>query len=101
MQLVILVEPKEGGGFRATAGEPFRLSAEGASAETAAREVESLVRQQLQRGAQLAVVEIDNGAVQTLEPPLRLEALPEDDWFFTTLRDVIDSNRRREDEAGA
>jgi hypothetical protein len=32
--------------------------------------------------------------------PLQLEPLPDEDWFFATLRQAIAGNRQREDEAG-
>ncbi len=39
--------------------------------------------------------------MQAAFPPsdlLRLDPLPDGDWFFQTMREVIAENRRREDE---
>jgi hypothetical protein len=99
MHVLVLIEPKEGGGFRATAGEPFRLSAEAVSEDAAARELEKMLRERLQQGSRLAVLEVGNGSVPPLEAPLRLEPLPADDWFFAALREAIEENRQREQEA--
>lgn len=95
MQVLVLVEPKQGGGYRATAGEPFRLTAEAASAEAAANELQRLLRSRLQEGSRLAFVDLGNGS-EPLPAPLQLAPLPDDDWFFKTLREGIDENRQRE-----
>ena len=97
MRVLILIEPKEGGGFRATAGEPFRMSAEAASETDAARQLEAMLRQRLSGGGRVACLELENGV--PTETPLRLEPLPDDDWFFETMREAIQENRQREDEA--
>ncbi len=100
MRVLILIEPRKSGGFRATAGEPFRLSAEGCSAEDATRQLEIMLQSRLHDGARLACLELDNGSTQRRESPLRLEPLPDDDWFFETMREAIDENRKCEQEAG-
>jgi hypothetical protein len=100
MRVLILIEPSESGGFRATAGEPFRVSAEAGSAEDAARQLETLLRNRLHKGTRLAFLDLENGSTEQLESPLRLDPLPDDDWFFGTMRGAIDENRQRENEAG-
>ena len=45
-----------------------------------------------------ATIDLGNGIPDPSQPPLRLEPLPEDDWFFRTIREAIDENRQREDE---
>ncbi|HKI31464.1 MAG TPA: hypothetical protein VKA46_06325 [Gemmataceae bacterium] len=98
MQITILIEPIEGGRFRARAGEPFALSAEGDSPDEATRHLEALLRNRLATGSRLAVIDLGNG-VQTPQPPLYLPPLPEDDWFVKEMREAIAENRRLEDEA--
>ena len=56
MQIPILIDPIEGGRFRARSGEPFGLSAEGASREDAARHLEQLLKDRLCNGAELRAV---------------------------------------------
>jgi hypothetical protein len=99
MQVPILIEPVGEGRFRARAGEPFTACVEAASAEAARRELEVLLRQRLQNGTQLAVIDVGNGPAPLPASPLHLEPLPDDDWFFQTMREAIAENRRREDEA--
>jgi hypothetical protein len=96
MEIPILIEAIEGGRFRARAGEPFGASAEGTTAEEAAQQLAVLLRNRLHAGAQLAAIELGNGP----HPPLHLDPLPDDDWFFQTLREAIAENRQRENEAG-
>ena len=100
MKITILVEPIEGGRFRARAGEPFGLSAEGSTSDEATRQLETLLRNRLSAGSRLAVIDLANGTQTPLPPPFYLPPLPDDDWFFKELREAIAENRRREDEAG-
>jgi hypothetical protein len=99
MQIPILIEPIEGG-FRAKAGEPFAASAEGPTAEEAAQRLEMIVRGRLSEGSRLGTINLGNGAALPATGPLQLEPLPDDDWFFRTMREAIAEDRRREDEAG-
>jgi hypothetical protein len=56
MHVLILIEPIEEGCFRARAGEPFDLSAEGKTAEEATLQLESILRDRLHLGEHLTVV---------------------------------------------
>ena len=97
MHIHVLIEPIADGRFRARAGEPFSASAEGTSADEATRQLENLLRQRLQNGNQLATIELDNGSSSVEAAPLCLDPVPEDDWFFRTLREAI-AERRLQDE---
>jgi predicted RNase H-like HicB family nuclease len=100
MHVLILIEPIAGGRFRARAGEPFGLSAEGKTAEEATQQLKTILRDRLQAGSRLALLDLDNGLPSTL-PPLPLEPLPGEEWFFQNMREAIEENRRRENEAEA
>ena len=58
MQIPVLVEPVANNGFRATAGEPLPLSAEGATPDEALRNLRTALDRQLRNGKQLASVEL-------------------------------------------
>jgi predicted RNase H-like HicB family nuclease len=58
MHIPVLVEPVTNNGFRAKAGEPLPLSAEGATPEEAVRNLQSAIDRQLKNGKQLLSVEI-------------------------------------------
>ncbi|MHB1423949.1 MAG: DUF433 domain-containing protein [Gemmataceae bacterium] len=98
MRVLILIEPIEEGRFRARAGEPFGLSAEGKTAEEAAQQLATILRDRLQTGSRLALLDLGHGLPLTL-PQLNQELLPGEDWFFQTMREALAENRQRENEA--
>lgn len=100
MHVLILIEPIEGERFRAKAGEPFGISAEGKTVEEATQHLETMLRHRLHSRSRLALLDLGNGSSPTASSPLHLEPLPDDDWFFQTMREAITENRQREDEAG-
>ena len=98
MHVLILIDPIEGGRFRARAGEPFDVSAEGKTAEEAAQHLKTILCDRLHGGSHLALLDLGNGLPPT-PAPLHLEPLPDEDWFFHTMREAIAENRQRENEA--
>lgn len=98
MQIPILIEPVEGGRFRARAGDPFAACAEGSNAEEATRLLKSSLDARLQPGSQISMLEMGNGS-QPVRSPLYLEPVADDDWFFRTLEYEIEKNRKLEDES--
>jgi hypothetical protein len=99
MQIPVLIEPTQGGGFQARAGEPFSVSATGVSPQEAAERLATLLRERLKAGARVGLIDLANGPQIIAQVPLHLEPLPEDEWFFQTMREAIAENRQREDEA--
>ena len=82
MEIVVLLEPLEGGGFRARAGEPFGMSADGQTASEASEHLADLLRDRLKAGARVAVLDLGNGSQALPQAPLQFDPLPDDDWFF-------------------
>jgi len=99
MQITIIIERSEGGGFRARAGEPFSASADGPTPSAAAEHLATLLRDRLKAGAQFALLDLGNGSQVLAQAPLHLTPVPDQDWFFQTMREAIAENRQREDEA--
>lgn len=96
MHVPILVEPVHDGIFRATAGAPFGLSAEGTTADEAVRHLEVALRARLTAGAQLRSIDLG----QSSPPPPWMRPLTDDEkWAFDTMNEAIAENRRREAEA--
>jgi hypothetical protein len=58
MQIPVLVEPTTKNSFRARAGEPLAVSAEGVTREEALGNLREAMKQQLRPGAQLVAVEV-------------------------------------------
>jgi len=100
MHIPVLIEPIAGGRFRARSGEPFGAAAEADSADEARKQLETILRHRLNGGPLVATVDLGNGSEQR-QPPLQLPPVPENDWFFDTMRDAIAENRAHEDEAGS
>jgi hypothetical protein len=98
MHVLILIELIEGVRFRARASEPFGVSAEGKTAAEAAQHLKTILRDRLQNGSVLALLDLENGSLP-IPIPLDLEPLPADDWYFQTMREAIAENRQREEEA--
>jgi hypothetical protein len=99
VQLPILIEPIEGGRFRARAGEPFALTAEGDSRAEAANQLERLIAERLRGGAQLVTVNVPNGSSSVPAPPhFPADELYKTDWVYRELQEAITENRRLEDE---
>ncbi len=96
MQVLILVEPKEGKGYRATAGSPFDISAEATTAAEATDQLETMLRIRLHHGGRLALLNLNDDRTPVQSP--HLEPVPADDWFFKTFRDAVEDARQRENE---
>lgn len=58
MQIPVLVEPVANNGFRAKAGGPLPLTAEGATADEAVRNLRAAMDRQLKNGKQLLSVDV-------------------------------------------
>ena len=99
MEIVVLVEPLEGGRYRARAGGPVDLVAEGTTPDEATQRLRALVETMIASGRQLVTISVTNG--QTANIPAA--ALPADnvyqtDWIFRELQEAI-AEGRRQDEA--
>jgi len=60
MQIPVLVERVANNGFRARAGEPLPLSAEGATPEEAVRNLRTELDRQIENGKQIRSIDIDS-----------------------------------------
>jgi hypothetical protein len=97
MEIMVLLEPLEGGRFRARAGDPLSLTAEGATAEEATRQLGALVDAMIADGCQLAALRVANGkAMVSPACPLPADNLYETDWVFRELQEAIAEGRRQE-----
>ena len=102
MQIPILIEPIEGGRFRARAGEPFAQSAEAESAQEAARCLEEHLAERVRNGAHIAVVNVPNGALPSgTQATMPADEAYQTDWVFRELQEAIAENRRAEESAAS
>jgi hypothetical protein len=93
MQILVLIEPLAGNGFRATAGEPFAMSAEGMTGEEALNCLRELMQDRLKTGASIASLE-----VPPPNPWLAGRGMFRDDPMFDKWQEAIREYRRKVDE---
>jgi hypothetical protein len=99
MEISVLLEPLEGGRFRARAGDPLHLAAEGASAEEATRQPGALLDAMMAAGRQITAISVANGKVAASPAlPFLADNLFQTDWVFRELQDAV-AEGRRQDEA--
>ena len=89
MKIAILLEPM-GTGYRASGGEPFSISVEGATRDEALDKLKVLVRARLNAGAE--VVELDVGPAE--HPLLKFSGMfKEDDPIVQEWLQIMAENR--------
>jgi hypothetical protein len=92
MQIPILIEPIEGDRYRARAGEPFAMSAEGETKMEAYKKLEEMIFKRMQAGAELFTLDLQEA------PPHSLCAgSAKNNPLFDKWQAAIAENRRRED----
>src|SRR5690242_7695159 len=92
MQIPVLIERVEGNGYRARGGEPFALTAEGATREEALQRLREVIKSRL-ADAECVSVEVPT----TDNPWLRLEGVYKDDPLFDEWQAAIAEYRRQVD----
>jgi hypothetical protein len=101
MQIPFLIEPIEDGRFRATAGEPFDIRAEGDTRDEAVQTLQRLIDQRLRNGAELRLLTVTNGAAQPVRAlPFRADELYKTDWVYRELQEAMAEERQAEESAG-
>ena len=95
MVISVLIEPITGGGFRAVAGSPLMVSAEGASQAEALDRLRDAIGLKLQAGASLVPLDVPPAEEN---PWARVAGMFRDNPLFDAWQDAIAENRRRDDE---
>jgi hypothetical protein len=93
MNVTIVLEPVAGNGYRARGGEPFALTAEGATREEAVRNLQRLIQERLSAGWELVSLEVparDN-------PWVTHAGMFKDDLLFREVQDIMAEQRRQAD----
>jgi hypothetical protein len=58
MEITVLLEPKEGHGYRASSGSPLAIEAEGTSREEALCNLRAQIERKIRSGAELLTLEV-------------------------------------------
>lgn len=96
MQIPILIEPVAGNGFRSRGGEPFALSAQGATREEVLEKLREQFHAQLRDGAEMVTLDVAERPFSN--PWLEFAGMFKDDPYFDEWQGAIAENRRRMDE---
>jgi hypothetical protein len=91
MQIKVLVEPMNGNGFRASGGEPFRISVEGATREEALKKLRDEIQERIKNGAELVTLDVPAEP----NPWLQMAGMYKDDPLFDEWQKAIAENRDR------
>lgn len=94
MQIAVLVERVRTNGYRAHGGEPFGVSAEGATREEAIAKVQQLFQARVNSGAEVVTVEVKTSN----HPLMPFAGMFKYDPDFQDVLDIIAENRRKMDE---
>lgn len=95
MVIPVLIEPIAGGGFRAVAGSPLTLSAEGASQAEALDRLRDAIRLKLQAGSSLVPLDVPPAEEN---PWVKMAGIFRDDPLFDEWVEAMAENRRRDQE---
>jgi hypothetical protein len=96
VQIPILIEPVPGDGFQSRGGEPFALSAHGATRAEVLAKLREQLQARLRDGAE--VVTLDLGERPTANPWVEFAGMFKDDPYFDEWQQAIAENRRKIDE---
>ncbi len=95
MVIPVLIEPMEGGGFRAVAGSPLMVNAEGPSQDEALSRLRDQIRLKLQAGASLVPLDVPPAEEN---PWVKMAGIFRDDPLFDEWVEAMAENRRRDQE---
>ena len=93
MNIPILIEPVAGNGFRSRGGEPFALSAEGATWAEVLAKLQEQLQSLLSGGAQL--LSLESTAPAIANPWVEYAGMFQDDPYFAEWQQAIAANRQR------
>ena len=94
MQIPILIEAVAGNGYRSRGGEPYALSAEGATREEVLAKLQEQLRARLEAGA--AIVPLEVGAEP--HPLIKYAGMFENDPLFDEWKAEMAEYRRKIEE---
>jgi hypothetical protein len=95
MVIPVLIEPIEGGGFRAVAGSPITASAEGPSQEEALSRLREQIRLKLAGGSMLVPLDVPPAEEN---PWVKYAGMFRDDPLFDDWVEAMAENRRKDQE---
>jgi predicted RNase H-like HicB family nuclease len=95
MQIPILIEPVSGNGFRARGGEPFAVTADGATREEALHKLREVIHARIAAGGQVVPLDLP----ETAHPLAPFAGMFKDDPLFDEWQAAIAEYRQQVDES--
>lgn len=89
MEIPVLVEPIPGKGFQAKGGEPFAVTAQGATREEAVHKLVEIIRTRIQGGAEVIPLEVAAGE----SPWMQWAGMFTDDALYDDWQKAIQERR--------
>src|SRR4051812_16391299 len=96
MRIPIVIERVSDNGFRARAGEPFALAADGATKDEARHNLQQLIEERVISGAEYTTVEIPG--VNEEHPLAKYSGMFKDNPLMDEWRQAVAEYRRQVDE---
>src|SRR5437868_5067871 len=94
MQIPILIEAVAGNGYRSRGGEPYALSAEGATREEVLAKLQEQLRARIKAGAAIVPLDVPDEA----HPLARFVGMFKDDPLIDQWKQAMADYRRKVDE---
>src|SRR5262245_29093501 len=95
MRIAVLIEPIPGHGFLARGGEPFAMTAEGATRNDALQKLRALIDERVSAGAELVSLDVP----VTEHPWLPFAGMFQDDPLVEEWKQTMAELRRQADDA--
>jgi hypothetical protein len=95
MRLSVLIEPVPGHGYRAKGGEPFAVTAEGATRDDALQKLRAIIEGKIAAGAEIVTLDVPFPE----HPWLPFAGMFRDDPLVEEWKETMAELRRQADEA--
>jgi hypothetical protein len=95
MRLSVLIEPVPGHGYRAKGGEPFAVTAEGATRDDALQKLREIIEGKVAAGAEIVTLDVPFPE----HPWLPFAGMYRDDPLVEEWKQTMAELRRQDDEA--
>jgi hypothetical protein len=100
MEILVLIEPVPGNGFRAGVGEPLALTAQGATRDEALQKLNALLQARVAAGAEIVALQVSVKEQVSVKdnPWVAMAGMFKDNPLFDEVVEIMAEQRRQADE---